>query len=178
MENLSDSFKSKPLVLVVDDEPGIREIVSMTLDRMGATTLEASSAEEALEVLQREPISVVLCDIKMKGQSGLDLLSRCHVQGVTVPFVFLTGYDSSDYLMRAVRLGAMDFVLKPIKAEELNLVLSRVLAITVRSRRIDEIIASVSHHLSPELQKELLDLGRQIAMTRTMLAKKRNEGSW
>ena len=175
MENLADAFKAKPTLLVVDDEEGIREILSMTLDRMGAKFLEASSAQEALEVLQREKVDVVLSDIRMKGQTGLDLLSRCHVQGISVPFIFLTGYDAGEYMMRAVRLGAMDFIIKPISPDELHLTVSHVLAVTLRRNQIAAIIDTVADQLPPEKRKEMNELKLQIAMIRSMLAKKRDE---
>jgi len=175
LEKLIETFKTVPTILVVDDDSGIREIIGMTLERMGANTLEADSAETAITVLQENPVDVVISDIRMQGKSGLDLLSRCHVQGIDVPFIFLTGYDGPEYMMKAVRLGAMDFLLKPLSPEELHLVLTRILAITYRQNQISEIMASFGDKIDSKKRNELTDLKRQISMIRSMHANKRDD---
>ncbi len=175
MENFSDTFKSIPNILVVDDDTGVREVISLTLERMGANTVEAASAEDAMVILQQTPVAVVLSDIRMQGRSGLDLLSRCHIQGIDVPFIFLTGFDGPEYMMKAVRLGAMDFLMKPLSPDELHLVLTRVLAITYRQNQIKEIMIGLGDKIDSKKRKEMDDLKRQILMIRSMHANKRDE---
>ena len=173
MEDLTVAYKGIPHILVVDDELDLCEVICSSLQSLGAKTVAAYSAEDALHHLQSQDFSLVICDIRMKGSSGLDLLTRCHMRGIFVPFVFVTGDDSSEIIMRAVRLGAIDFILKPIDFDEMAIVLERVLGI---ARRKEDIRKLIHEGLSGKEQDKLdtiKDLTRQIAMIRQLLANKR-----
>lgn len=117
---------AKARVLVVDDSRLMREIASDALS--GVARVECvDGAEAALETLERGPVDLVLTDLEMEGLSGLDLLERARSLHPDIAFVVLTGHASVDSAIRALRMGAADYLRKPIEPEELALTVERVL---------------------------------------------------
>jgi diguanylate cyclase (GGDEF)-like protein len=114
-------------VLFVDDSRLSREQASDAL--LGRVRLECvPSAEAALEALRREPAELVVSDLTLPGLSGLDLLERIRRSAPGTAFVLLTAHASVDSAIRALRMGAADYLCKPITLEELALCVERVLA--------------------------------------------------
>ena len=117
-------------VLVVDDERNIRRALRMILEGEGATVLDAASAEDAFEVLERHghggipgrepsapPVEVIIADVLLPGLSGLDLLERLRELGggaAAVPVLMISGHATVSDAVRATRLGAFDFFEKPL----------------------------------------------------------------
>jgi diguanylate cyclase (GGDEF)-like protein len=114
-------------VLVVDDDRLIREIVRDTLAER-ARVEPCSTAEAALEALAREPADVVVSDLTMPGMSGLELLERVRRTHPGTDFVLLTGHASVESAVEALRMGAADYLVKPVRPEELAVVVERLLA--------------------------------------------------
>lgn len=106
-------------LLIVDDEPEIREILADDLDPYEVRVLRASDGLEALEILGREAVDAVLTDIRMPRLDGIGLTERIRQGGSMVPVIFLTAFSEKDYLLAALRLGATDFLIKPYKIDEL-----------------------------------------------------------
>ncbi len=107
-------------VLVVDDEDLLRENLALLLSSLNATQVfKAANAYEALEVLQKYPIDLVLLDVNMPGLSGLDLLKLIRKENVSPPVVLMTGYPSLDLTVEALRGGASDFLIKPFTSQQL-----------------------------------------------------------
>jgi len=115
-------------ILVVDDEAVVREFLSRCLERGGYTVKEAGSAAEALETMVASPASAVLCDIRMPGQDGLWLADRLHTHWPKVPVVMATAIDDQQTVQRSRSLGAVDYISKPIKPDQLLQVIRRVTA--------------------------------------------------
>ena len=110
----------RPLnILIVDDEHAFRSTLIKRLNRRGIKALEAACGEDALRMLKRETVSVVVLDVKMPGMDGLETLSHIKRDHPDVAVVLLTGHADRAAAQRAMVDGAFDFILKPIAIHEL-----------------------------------------------------------
>lgn len=100
-------------VIVVDDDPEVLKITSLLLNRSGYSTFPCGSAGEALDVLQKNNVDVVLTDIMMPGISGIELLERIHGIDPDIPVILITGFADLDKAIEAIKKGAFDFISKP-----------------------------------------------------------------
>src|SRR6202790_5233945 len=112
-------------ILIVDDEPSIRDTCAEVARQAGMKPTTVASAEEALEVLENSAVDIVLTDLMLKTSSGLDLLKRVRDTKPTLPVIVHTQYGSIDSAVAATRLGAVDYVTKPFRIEELRARLER-----------------------------------------------------
>jgi two-component system, cell cycle response regulator len=103
-------------LLVVDDNEANRDMLSRRLERAGYAILLAESGEEALDILQQQPVDLVLLDIMMPGISGLDTLKSIREMHskAQLPVLMATAKDGSDDIVQAFELGANDYITKPI----------------------------------------------------------------
>jgi CheY-like chemotaxis protein len=103
-------------ILVVDDLPANRDLMTRRLERSGFRVVSAASGPEALELLRRETVDLVLLDIMMPGVSGLDVLKtvRMTPATATLPVVMVTAKTNSEDVVEALSLGANDYVTKPV----------------------------------------------------------------
>lgn len=107
-------------ILVVDDEESLRLTFQMFLAREGYGPVEvASTYDEALALIDKQDFDLVVSDIVMEGASGIDLLRTIKEKGVECPVVMVTGYPNINTAAEAVRLGAFDYLAKPVKKEDL-----------------------------------------------------------
>ncbi|MDH4234432.1 MAG: sigma-54 dependent transcriptional regulator [Gallionella sp.] len=107
-------------LLVVDDEPAIRQVVVAFLRKAGGYSVEqAGDGETALERLSRGDIDIALCDIKLPGLSGIDLLRQARAAGIDTAFIMMTAFASVDTAIEAIKAGATDYMIKPLNNEEL-----------------------------------------------------------
>jgi len=110
-------------ILVVDDEPAIVSLLSTILREKGWNVTEASSGTEGIEKLERGQFDVILTDLVMPGESGIDLLRAAKEIHPDVEVILMTGYATADTAIEAMRRGAFHYIGKPLKADEmLNLV--------------------------------------------------------
>jgi two-component system nitrogen regulation response regulator NtrX len=131
-------------VLVVDDEPGIRQSLSGILEDEGFSADAVGSGEECLEVLQRQPYDLVLLDIWLPGLDGLATLERIQEipPGDRPAVVVISGHGSIETAVRATKLGAFDFLEKPLTIQKVivvtkNAVHQRRMELEIRSLRGD-----------------------------------------
>jgi EAL domain-containing protein (putative c-di-GMP-specific phosphodiesterase class I)/DNA-binding response OmpR family regulator len=108
-------------VLIVDDDKDLRTLLSLALRRAGLETIEASSGTEAVAIVEQLPISVVVCDLRMPGMSGLEVVRhmRSRPDTATLPFLLMTGSGDADAVIKGLEAGADDFLAKPVRLEEL-----------------------------------------------------------
>lgn len=112
--------ESSSPILVVDDEESLRLTFKMFLSREGYGPVSvASSYEEALSLLEKEKFDLIVSDIVMEGSSGIDLLRQVKDMGLECPMVMVTGYPNINSAAEAVRLGAFDYLAKPVKKDNL-----------------------------------------------------------
>ncbi|HUG52946.1 MAG TPA: response regulator, partial [Vicinamibacteria bacterium] len=113
-------------VLIVDDEPALREVVAETLQDEGFSVRAAASGEEALALIQAFEPEVVVADVEMPGMTGFELCRRVRESGRdTIPFLFFSGLGSADSRVEGLAAGADDSLVKPVRKDELVLKLAR-----------------------------------------------------
>jgi two-component system response regulator AtoC len=113
-------------LLVVDDEPAIRQVVSATLRKAGHSVEQASSGEAAMTRISQGDIDIVLCDIKMPGLSGIEVLRQVRANGIDTAFIMMTAFASVDTAIEAIKAGAADYMIKPLNNDELMHRLTKV----------------------------------------------------
>lgn len=107
-------------ILVVDDEESLRHTFQIFLKRQGyAPVIMAATFEEALTELTSRPFDLIISDIVLEGASGIDLLKRTRELGLDCPVIMVTGYPNVETAAEAVRLGAFDYIPKPVEKETL-----------------------------------------------------------
>lgn len=122
-------------VLIVDDEPDIRELLDITLTRMGLHTLSVGSVKEALSTLSENPdIQLCLTDIRLPDGSGIDIVKHIQQHCDTVATAVLTAYGSTELAVEALKAGAFDFINKPVSVEQLRNLVKSALRIDSESR--------------------------------------------
>ena len=109
-------------VLVVDDEELYRSALERILLRVGHSVLTARDATEALELVSSQPLDLVLCDIKMPGINGLELVRQIHELAPDLPCIVITGYSSPEHSVEALRAGAFWYLEKPFDQGHLDVV--------------------------------------------------------
>ncbi len=115
-------------ILVADDEKGIRETLRRLLEYEKYDVLLAEDGLDALQKAENEVVDLVLLDIKMPGMDGLEVLSRLHKTQPELPVVIISGHGTIQTAVEATRLGAFDFIEKPIDADRMMLVIRNGLA--------------------------------------------------
>lgn len=114
-------------VLVVDDEENLRRVTQLKLQQAGYEATTASDGAQALELLARHPQDLIITDLKMPGMSGMDLLRRVKEDYPEVIVIVVTAFGTIESAVEAMRLGAHDYIIKPVNADALKLVVSRAL---------------------------------------------------
>ncbi len=105
-------------VLIVDDEPALRQILSKTASKAGHTVSVAANGTEALERLSKGDIDVAICDIRMPDISGIEVVQNASASGIETIFLMMTAFASVDTAIEAMRAGAYDYMLKPLRNED------------------------------------------------------------
>jgi two-component system, NtrC family, response regulator HydG len=106
-------------VLVIDDDPGVRESMGRMLRSAGYTVQAAATGDEGFDLARREGFDVIISDMRMPGLSGLDVLRKLRDVRVDASFIVMTGFGTVDSAVEAMKLGAIDFVQKPFFRDEL-----------------------------------------------------------
>ncbi len=109
---------SQARILVIDDELAIRQVLAANLRKAGYDVEELGSASEALERMQAGDIDIAICDIRMPEMSGIELLREVQQAGIDTTFLLITAHASLDTAIEAMRLGAFDYLTKPVRTEE------------------------------------------------------------
>ena len=170
-------------ILIVDDDVLFLEAICAETDfaAIGFSQVHtASSVQEARAILEGRSIDVLLCDIEMPGESGLDLLRWMQERQLPVVTILLTCYSSFDYAQRAIRLGVFDYVLKPVRSELLCARLKQALAQATASAEnaagsgsendlIEQIRRYVEQNIHTELTRE--QIGRDFFMNPDYIAR-------
>lgn len=114
-------------ILVVDDEENLRRVTQLKLQQAGYEAMTASDGRQALEVLARNPHDLIITDLKMPGMSGMDLLRKVREDYPEIIVVVVTAFGTIESAVEAMKLGAHDYIIKPVNADALRLVVSRAL---------------------------------------------------
>jgi two-component system nitrogen regulation response regulator NtrX len=123
----------KPTILIVDDEPGVRTALSGVLRDEGYTVEAVASGEACLERLTRSPVDLILLDVWLPGMDGLATLGRLRERQIDAQIVLISGHGNIESAVRAIKMGAFDFIEKPLSLEKTVLVVRNAL----RQRRLE-----------------------------------------
>jgi len=107
-------------ILLVDDEKDFVEILSMRLEEAGEKVTAAYNGQMCLDILDKEPIDVVILDIKMPGMDGINTLHKIKIMHPLVEVILLTGHGSTETAIEGMKLGAFDYLLKPADFDDLK----------------------------------------------------------
>jgi len=123
----------KPTILIVDDEPGVRTALTGVLSDEGYAVEAVASGEACLDRLTRGPVDLILLDVWLPGMDGLTTLARLRERQVDAQVVLISGHGNIESAVRAIKLGAFDFVEKPLSLDKTVLVIGTAL----RQRRLE-----------------------------------------
>jgi two-component system NtrC family response regulator len=113
-------------ILVVDDEAAQRELIRGFLERQGYEALTAAGGEQALEILKREPVELILTDQRMPDFSGLELLKSARALNPEIYVIVMTAYGNIETAVEAMKAGASEYLTKPLHLEELRHKIERI----------------------------------------------------
>lgn len=129
-------MKEKETILIVDDERGLRELLTSVFLEEGYRVLSAGGGNEALEMVERELIDVIILDHRLPDKEGIEVLRALVSRGVNLPVIFMTAFGTDEVALEALRLGAYNYIEKPFKIEEMKLYVQKALE---RNRLFHEI---------------------------------------
>src|SRR5215217_350758 len=124
-------------ILCLDDEPAIGLILQDTLERAGHQAISAHNVPQALQALANGMVDLIISDYRMPGLTGLEFLALLRQEGYETPLIMLTGYGSIEHAVAAIKAGAIDYITKPVRPEQLELAVNQALEV-VRLRRENE----------------------------------------
>ncbi|HXG45890.1 MAG TPA: sigma-54 dependent transcriptional regulator [Gemmatimonadales bacterium] len=124
-------------ILCVDDEPATGVVLEHHLARLGHRPVLASSVDEALKVVVRSPVDLIIADYRMPEATGLDLLRLLAREGYSIPVIIMTGFSSIEHAVASIKSGAIDYLTKPVRPETLEIAVAQALEV-VRLRRENE----------------------------------------
>ncbi len=161
IKTVNSSINDETRVLVVDDEQDIRDGSERILTRLGCRVQKARRGEEALDILAKEAVSIVLLDLKMPGMDGMEVLKRLQDMESAPLVIVITGYATVDTAIEAMKRGAYDFIAKPFEPDQLRIVVGRArekLRLTQEAERLVQ-----------ARQRMLFDLDTEKSRTRTII---------
>lgn len=113
-------------VLIIDDERAIRRALKEILEYENCQVLEAENGKEGLEMIRSNSLDVIFCDIKMPLLDGMELLEQIQKEGNEVPIVMISGHGSLETAVQAIKIGAFDFIEKPLDLNRILVILRNV----------------------------------------------------
>jgi DNA-binding NtrC family response regulator len=121
-------------VLIVDDEPSVRQTLSEWMRKKNFHVFEAEGGRQAMEMIQREDPDIVISDVVMPGMDGIQLLKEAMAVKADIPFLMISGYPSRSTAVDIMKYGASDYLPKPFTPEELAHRVSRTLRLKALSK--------------------------------------------
>lgn len=158
-------------MLVVDDEPGMRQLLDTAFTDKGFSVSTASNGDKAVELIRDEAFDVIITDLKMPGRDGLAVLKAAKEKSVDSKVVLITAYGTIETAVEAMRLGAYDFIAKPFKLAEIELKVAKIVrakgAERVESREPEAALPRRGIVGDSDETKQLLAMIRKIAPSRS-----------
>ena len=121
-------------VLIVDDEPSVRQTLSEWMRKKNFHVFEAEGGRQAMEMIQRDDPDIVISDVVMPGMDGIQLLKEAKAVKADIPFLMISGYPSCATAVDIMKYGASDYLPKPFTPEELVHRVSRTLRLKALSK--------------------------------------------
>src|SRR6267143_501124 len=143
-------------ILIVDDEPGIRDTLRAVMEDEGFSADAVATGEECLQAVERRAYGCILLDVWLPGIDGLETLQQLRAVGSEAAVVIISGHGNVETAVRATKLGAFDFIEKPLSIEKTLL--------TVRNALRQQRLELINAEMSAELAKEYTMVGQSVAM--------------
>ena len=150
-------------ILYVDDEPSVGLILEDTLRRAGHDPIGARNVPEALQALAKGGIELIISDYRMPGLTGLEFLTLIRREGYEIPLIMLTGYASIEHAVSSIKAGAVDYITKPVRPQQLELAVDQALQLVRLKRENDALRREVM-----EFRNERQIVGDSQAIRRIM----------
>jgi len=149
-------------ILIVDDEPGIRELLGQILGDEGYETQAVASGEEALTTLEKELFDLVLLDIWLPDINGVEVLKRLKTAGSDTPVIVISGHASAEQAVAAIQAGAHDFLEKPLSYDRVVVSVRNALKQSRLERRVQAVLEGAGGPRLTGSSRVVEDLRRQI----------------
>jgi DNA-binding NtrC family response regulator len=165
-------------VLLVDDDPGLSEVIVMLLEREGYAVKRAGTRKEAIHHIDAAEFDLVITDLKLPDGTGLDVVAGVRARRPRLPIIMITSYSSMESAIDALRAGANDYVIKPFNNEDFLRAIARALneRRTVRGARplaIEEYIREVVERFQDSYSET--ELARMLGIGRKALWMRRRQ---
>jgi DNA-binding NtrC family response regulator len=125
------------IILCVDDESSVGVVLEHTLSKIGHRPLLVSNVDDALKAVARGSVDLIIADYFMPRLNGIDLLKLLDKEGYRVPVIIMTGYSSIENAVMSIKSGAIDYLVKPIRPETLEIAVNQALEV-IRLRQENE----------------------------------------
>ena len=159
---------SKNRIMIVDDDSAHRLSLKANLEEASFETVEAGTGEEALELAASQKLDLILLDLRMPGMGGLEVLQHLFESGLPAPVIIMTAYGSIDSAVTALKMGAEDYLTKPLDTDELLLKIEKVLKIRdleeINTRREKELAEKFDFSSLIGRSREMLTLKETLAL--------------
>ncbi|MEW8026669.1 MAG: sigma-54 dependent transcriptional regulator [Candidatus Thiodiazotropha sp.] len=161
-------------ILVVDDEAAIRQVLTAQLTRAGHTVDQANCGQDALDMMYTSDFDVCICDLRLPDLDGLEVIKCCRAKEIDIAFLMITAFASVDTAIEAMKLGAHDYLMKPVKVED---VLIRIEHIADVARLRDE-NRYLRKMVEADIRSDTLGLSASMREIETIIKKvSRTEGT-
>jgi signal transduction histidine kinase len=157
----------KKTILIVDDEEGIRKVLSILLSDMGYNVISAENGEIALKLFRENNPQIVLTDIKMPNMDGIELLSCLKKESPDTEVIMITGHGDIDLAIKSLKFEATDFVTKPVNDEVLQIALKRAEDRISMKQQIREYTENLEQ-LVEEKSRKLVEAEKMAAVGQTI----------
>lgn len=159
-------------ILIVDNEAKMRRILELSLKAMGHIVCEAADGLEALSIVEKQPVDLILTDLRMPRMDGIALLAALRERGVDVPVIVMTAYGTIETAVAAMKLGAIDYIIRPFEMETVEMAVARALAMQAVQRENSFLREEISRGWgdfvgTSAAMQSLYELIRQVAPTRS-----------
>src|SRR6185436_8909309 len=155
----------KPKVLVIDDESAIRDSLKMILEYEDYEFVGASNGPDGIALVQKDRPDVVLLDIKMPNMDGLEVLRKLRAMDDTLPVIIVSGHGTTSTAVEAIKLGALDYLDKPLGSE-------RVI-VTLRNALKQQELGSENRELKLAMESKYEIIGESPSLRKVLEAVKR-----
>jgi DNA-binding NtrC family response regulator len=165
-------------ILLVDDDPGLSEVIVMLLEREGYAVFHAPTRKQGIAIVEGRELDLVITDLKLPDGTGLDVVAGVRARRPRLPIIMITSYSSMESAIDALRAGANDYVIKPFDNEQFLRAIARALneRRTVRGARplaIEEYIREVVERFQDSYSET--ELARMLGIGRKALWMRRRQ---
>ncbi len=147
-------------ILIVDDDKVLRNTLKYYLREYDFTILQATDAADGIGILEKEEPDLILCDLRMPGKSGLEFLEEMKRNDNKIPVILMTAFDDVNSTIKAMQLGAYDYLYKPLDITHLKLKIDQALQLKSLSEQLSDSLSEAKEH--ENIEKSLV--GRNSAM--------------